>query len=109
MENNNDVDNANFIKIMNLLEDKTDLENKVRVLENKIIDKDELLEYFTSKQGGRSKQKSSPKSEFYKTHKNDEDIIQQLKPFKEAYPTVRIPAVLVRALTDAKYLSSLNK
>jgi hypothetical protein len=105
-------DEDKFLQIMRLLQEKTDLENKLRVMENKVIDKDELLEYFTSKQvkeGNRARKVPSPKTKFYQEHRDDESILEQLKPFKEAYPNVKIPVALVRSLTDAKFKASLNK
>jgi hypothetical protein len=106
----NETDDIKSMQILNLFEEKTALENRLRILENKLNDKETLLGYFTEKQASTLKpiKRISDKTKFFNDHKNDDDIQQQLQPFKEAYPNIKIPNALIRSLTDAKYKSSLN-
>lgn len=102
-------DNEVYEKVILLSEKNTELENKIASLTNRLEHKTELLEMATKSVSKVQKKQSEDvvkrrreAMDYYHTHRSDPDILEHLKPFKEAYPGVNVPFSLIKHFTDKK-------
>lgn len=102
MENHED-DDPIYTRLIELTDKNTDLVNQLRIHKSKIEEKEKILNLLLNKSDSRQKRQPSSKTEYFNEHKEDEDIVEKLKPFKKHYPGVPIPRALVKYFTDKKY------
>jgi hypothetical protein len=96
-----------YESLIELTKEKTELESKVTVLQNKLYETQNLLNLMISKQTVtlRKGEKTSrnEKKQFYHTHKGDEDIQESVELYKKTFPNISVPWMFIKALTDEKY------
>ena len=104
-----DYNSEVYEKVISLSERNTQLENEVASLCNKLEHKSGLLDMVTNnvakvpkKQSEEASKRRRETFDYYHKHRNDVDILEHLKPFKEAYPGVHVPFSLIKHFTDKK-------
>lgn len=109
MSEDYDYNNEVYEKVISLSERNTQLENEVAALNNKLEHKTGLLDMVTKnvaklpkKQSEEAAKRRRETFDYYHNHRNDADVLEYLKPFKEAYPGVRVPFSLIKHFTDKK-------
>lgn len=98
-------------KISALLTMVQDKDATITTLKNKISSLTTLINIMTTEGPGKRKynvsQKTIEKREFYKNHKNDPEVEEEIELFKQTFPDVKTPPWhLRRSITDRLFISN---
>jgi aspartokinase len=88
-------------KVYELVEMNIELESNVVILKSKLEHATNMLNTLLSQQKTVKKRKNV-KMQYYRDHKNDDDIIEQVQVFKDTFPGMKVPWTFVKSLTDKK-------